>query len=158
VTADRESAKLTLAAVAHDAKKGPLLEWVGQHRHALARHRLICTATTGSIVQKTFPELLIETVRSGPLGGDQQIGALIAEGRVDALIFFADPLSTPGHDADVKALIRLALVYDIACALNRSTADLLMLSGFCRPAGRMAPLLSSSAPSSASHLGPLRDG
>ena len=140
MAADPGSAKLTLAAVAHNAKKGPLLDWVRQHRRELAPHQLICTATTGSIVHEACPELLIKTVRSGPLGGDQQIGALIAEGRVDALIFFPDPLSPHGHGADVEALIRLALVCDIACAFNRSTADLLMLSGFCSPARSTAPI------------------
>jgi methylglyoxal synthase len=130
------SAPLTIAVLAHDAKKPLLTAWVARHRDALADHRLICTATTGAIVRKACPELIIETVKSGPLGGDQQIGALIAKGQVDALVFFPDPLSPQPHDADVKALILLALVYDVACAFNRRSADLLMQSGRCRLAER----------------------
>ncbi len=142
----------TIAVLAHDAKKPLLTAWVARHRDALAGHRLICTATTGAIVRKACPELIIETVKSGPLGGDQQIGALIAEGQVGALIFFPDPLSPQPHDADVKALIRLALVYDVACAFNRSSADLLMQSGFCRltERGRIADAAGSSTDSAGS--------
>jgi methylglyoxal synthase len=133
---EADGATRTIAVLAHDAKKPLLTAWAARHRDALAGHRLICTATTGALVRKACPELIIETVKSGPLGGDQQIGALIAEGQVDALVFFPDPLSPQPHDTDVKALIRLALVYDVACAFNRRSADLLMLSGLCRPAAR----------------------
>jgi methylglyoxal synthase len=120
---------LTLALIAHDAKKADLADWVARHSAALRGHRVICTANTGAAVRQHCPDLKIELVKSGPLGGDQQIGAMIANGAVDALIFFPDPLSPHPHDVDVKALLRLALVYDIASAFNPRTADLLVKSG-----------------------------
>lgn len=118
-----------IALIAHDRKKDEMAKWAKQHEAALARHRLICTATTGAVLREACPRLSIETVKSGPLGGDQQVGARIAEGRIDALIFFPDPLTAMPHDVDVKALLRLALVYDIPCALNPSTAAMLVESG-----------------------------
>ena len=88
---------------------------------------LVATGTTGARIADAWPELTLRRMKSGPLGGDQQIGALIAEGQVDALIFFVDPLTPMPHDVDVKALMRLATVYDIPMALNRATAEILIL-------------------------------
>ncbi len=120
---------LTIAIIAHDEKKTTLADWVRRHEGLLRAHRLIATATTGALVSRSCPELEIEPVKSGPLGGDQQIGAMIAEGRIDLLIFFPDPLSAMPHDVDVKALLRLALVYNTPCAFNASSADRIVASG-----------------------------
>jgi methylglyoxal synthase len=100
---------LTIALIAHDRTKPALADWARRHESILAAHRLIATATTGSIIRDTCPDLEIATVKSGPLGGDQQIGAMIAEGRIDALVFFPDPLTPMPHDVDVKALLRLLI-------------------------------------------------
>ena len=120
---------LTIAIVAHDEKKKALADWVDRHKELLRAHRLIATATTGALVGRSCPELRIDPVKSGPLGGDQQIGAMIAEGKIDLLIFFPDPLSAMPHDVDVKALLRLALVYNTPCAFNASSADYVVASG-----------------------------
>jgi methylglyoxal synthase len=119
-------ARRTIALVAHDAKKDDLVDWVARHHRTLGEADLFATGTTGGRVRDRFPELSLTCLKSGPLGGDQQIGALIAEGRLDALIFFVDPLTAMPHDVDVKALMRLAVVYDLPMALNAATADLLM--------------------------------
>ncbi|MEI2386214.1 methylglyoxal synthase [Breoghania sp. JC706] len=111
------------ALVAHDAKKDSLVAFVRLHEHQLAPFRLIATGTTGARLKAACPNLDITPVKSGPLGGDQQIGAMIADGRLTALIFFADPLTPMPHDVDVKALTRLAIVYDIPMALNQATAE-----------------------------------
>lgn len=116
---------MKLALIAHDQKKDDMVDFAVAHRALLAPHEFVATGTTGRLVQEACPELNIRRVKSGPLGGDQQIGALIAEGEVDALVFFADPLTPMPHDVDVKALMRLALVYDIPMALNRATAEIL---------------------------------
>jgi methylglyoxal synthase len=118
--------RLALALVAHDDKKGEMAEFVAAHEAALGLFDLFATGTTGLRVMERCPGLTITRLRSGPLGGDQQVGAMIAEGKIDALIFFVDPLSPHPHDVDVKALTRLALVYDIPMALNRATAERLM--------------------------------
>lgn len=118
-----------IALIAHDRMKPALSEWVEQHRAVLAPHRLTATGTTGSVLLERCPELTIERVKSGPLGGDQQIGALIAETAIDAVIFFIDPLSPMPHDVDVKALTRLCVVYDVPLAMSRATADALLGSG-----------------------------
>jgi methylglyoxal synthase len=118
--------KLRVALVAHDEKKAALVDWVAHHRNQFARFDLVATGTTGQRVMERCPELPVRRLKSGPLGGDQQLGALIAEQQLDALIFFVDPLSPLPHDVDVKALTRLAIVYDIPFALNRATADLLV--------------------------------
>lgn len=117
---------LALALVAHDAKKDDMADFVAAHRGRIGRFSLFATGTTGSRVMERCPDLSVTRLKSGPLGGDQQIGAMIAEGRIDALVFFVDPLSPHPHDVDVKALMRLALVYDIPMALNRATADRLI--------------------------------
>ena len=113
----------TIALIAHDEKKLALAAWVQRHRAAFDGWRIIGTATTASAVCKACPDLTVEAVRSGPLGGDLQIGAMIAEGRIDVLVFFPDSLTPMPHDVDVKALLRIALVYDIPCAFNPRSAD-----------------------------------
>ncbi|HEY8563909.1 MAG TPA: methylglyoxal synthase [Beijerinckiaceae bacterium] len=117
---------MRLALVAHDAKKEAMAAFVAAHEAVLARFDLCATGTTGARIVERCPGLTVTRLKSGPLGGDQQIGAGIAEGRIDALIFFVDPLSPHPHDVDVKALTRLALVYDIPMALNRATAERLI--------------------------------
>ncbi|MFO1147142.1 MAG: methylglyoxal synthase [Alsobacter sp.] len=119
-------ARFRLALIAHDQKKDAMVEWAERHRAQLARCDLCATGTTGGRILERCPELAITRFKSGPLGGDQQIGALIAEGKLDGLVFFVDPLSPHPHDVDVKALTRLALVYDIPMACNPSTADLVV--------------------------------
>lgn len=103
-----------------------MADFAAAHEAALARFDLYATGTTGARVMERCPRLSITRLKSGPLGGDQQVGAMIAERRIQALIFFVDPLSPHPHDVDVKALTRLALVYDIPLALNRATAERLM--------------------------------
>ena len=112
-----------IALVAHDARKGDLITWIGAHLHFLAGHAFWATGTTGARVREAHPGLDVTPLKSGPLGGDQQIGAMIAEGRLDALIFFQDPLTALPHDVDVKALTRLATLYDVLFAVNHATAD-----------------------------------
>jgi methylglyoxal synthase len=117
---------MKIAAVAHDEKKSVLVDWARRNIGLLRAHQIISTATTGSRLREACGALNIETVKSGPLGGDQQIGAMIAEGGIDLLIFFPDPLTPMPHDVDVKALLRLALVYNVPCAFNARTADLIV--------------------------------
>jgi len=128
-----------IALVAHDHRKKDLIEWVSWNHALLAEHRLVCTGTTGRLVEEAlarkaaeaegiFPVPPIQKLKSGPLGGDQQLGALIAEGKVDVVIFFWDPMQPQPHDVDVKALLRLAVVYNIPMACSRSTADFLISS------------------------------
>jgi len=123
-------AQKRIALVAHDRKKAELVGWVTDHRAALARHLFWSTGTTGAHVLEACPDFRLTRLRSGPLGGDQQIGALIAEGWIDILVFFTDPLSPLPHDVDVKALTRLATLYNVACATNRATADFLISSPY----------------------------
>ncbi len=120
--------QLTLALVAHDAKKDDMAAFVALYEEDLRPFTLFATGTTGARVMERCPSLSVTRLKSGPLGGDQQIGAMIAEGRLQLLIFFVDPLSPHPHDVDVKALMRLALVYDIPMALNRATAERLIES------------------------------
>jgi methylglyoxal synthase len=120
-------ARKRIALVAHDAKKAELLEWATTHQTALARHELFATGTTGGLLVQHLG-LNVHRYLSGPLGGDLQIGAAIAEDRLDVLIFFWDPLASQPHDPDVKALLRVAVVHNVALACNRATADYLMSS------------------------------
>lgn len=124
--------KPTIALVAHDAKKEALVSWVGKYLDIFQNARLFSTGTTGGLLLDNFPDLTLTRLKSGPLGGDQQIGAMIAEGKLDALIFFVDPLSPMPHDVDVKALTRLAIVYDLPMACNIGTAEALIQSGFLK--------------------------
>jgi methylglyoxal synthase len=120
------SRRAAIALVAHDAKKPAMAGFVAAHEAALSRFDLYATGTTGARVMERCPGLAVTLLKSGPLGGDQQVGSMIAEGKIQGLIFFVDPLSPHPHDVDVKALTRVALVYDIPMALNRATAERLM--------------------------------
>ncbi|MBM9579683.1 MULTISPECIES: methylglyoxal synthase [Leptospira] len=116
-----------IALVAHDNRKNDLVEWAKTHREILSRHHLFGTGTTGKLINEEA-ELPVYRFLSGPLGGDQQIGAKIAEGDLDIVIFFWDPLTAQPHDPDVKALLRIAVLYNIPMACNRSTADYMISS------------------------------
>jgi methylglyoxal synthase len=116
-----------IALIAHDNRKPDLVEWARFNRGTLARHELYATGTTGALVAREL-ELTVNRFLSGPLGGDQQVGAAIAEGRIDFVVFFWDPLEPQPHDVDVKALLRITVVYNIPIACNRSTAEFLLSS------------------------------
>ena len=116
-----------IALVAHDNKKKDLIEWAKHNAVILARHELIATGTTGKLLEEML-DRPVKKVLSGPLGGDQQIGAMIAEGKVDVLIFFWDPMEAQPHDSDVKALLRLGVAWNILLACDRATADFLLTS------------------------------
>ncbi|MER3523126.1 MAG: methylglyoxal synthase [Ignavibacteria bacterium] len=135
-----------IALVAHDNCKQDLVEWVEWNREVLLRHELICTGTTGTLVEAALKrhldpgsDVTVKKLKSGPFGGDQQLGAMIAEGGIDILIFFWDPMQPQPHDVDVKALLRIAVLYNIPCACNRSTADFLISSYLIRE--RYTPVL-----------------
>ncbi|MEM1360254.1 MAG: methylglyoxal synthase [Pseudomonadota bacterium] len=117
---------LRLALVAHDAKKALLVEWAGRFLNILSRAELHATGTTGSRLVDAHPDLSVNCLKSGPLGGDQQLGAMICEERLDGLIFFIDPLAPMPHDVDVKALTRIAVLYDLPMAISPTTADFLI--------------------------------
>jgi methylglyoxal synthase len=113
--------------IAHDSRKQDLIEWVKFNRAVLREHRLFATGTTGAMVQAAT-DIPVTRFKSGPLGGDQQVGAKIAEGELDVLVFFWDPLEPQPHDPDVKALLRIAVLYNIPTGCNRATADFLVAS------------------------------
>ena len=129
--------KKTIGIVAHDNRKKDIMEWISYNWQQFTPHRIVCTGTTGKLVEETLnskcdenevvpPEVI--SLRSGPLGGDQQLGAMISEGNVDILIFFWDPMQPQPHDVDVKALLRISSLYNIPTATNRSTADFIISS------------------------------
>ena len=133
---ERKNIRKTIALVAHDNMKRDLAEWVDWNWEILLKHHLVCTGTTGKMVAATLLEKRnndharfdITMLKSGPLGGDQQLGSLIAEGQIDIVIFFWDPMTAQPHDVDVKALLRLATLYNVPMAINRSTADFIISS------------------------------
>lgn len=118
-----------IALIAHDHKKAELVEWCRKNKSILERHFLVGTGTTAKVISEATG-LPVRGFNSGPLGGDQQIGARIVEGRIDMMIFFSDPLTAQPHDPDVKALLRIAQVYDIPIANNRATADFMITSPY----------------------------
>ena len=113
--------------VAHDNKKHDLIEWAEHNKATLAKHELIATGTTGKLLEDQL-DRSVKKMLSGPLGGDQQIGAMIAEGKIDILIFFWDPMEAQPHDSDVKALLRLGVAWNILLACDRATADFVLTS------------------------------
>lgn len=129
----------SIALVAHDNRKKDLVEWIEWNYKDLLEHKLICTGTTGSMVENALINKIgndtklkfeIKKLKSGPLGGDQQLGSLIAEGKIDILIFFWDPMEPHPHDVDVKALLRISVLYNVPTACNRATADFMISSNF----------------------------
>ncbi|MFH1474419.1 MAG: methylglyoxal synthase [Chloroflexota bacterium] len=122
-----ETHQLRIGLVAHDNKKRDLVEWARYNLAFLSRHELWATGTTGALLERELGHP-VHKLQSGPLGGDQQLGALIAEGRIDFLVFFWDPLEPQPHDPDVKALLRLAVVWNIPIACNRASADFMVSS------------------------------
>lgn len=116
-----------IALIAHDNRKANLIDWLNQHKDAIKDCRFTTTGTSGKLIEEKTG-LSVNRVQSGPLGGDQQIGALIAEGMIDLLIFFWDPLEPMSHDPDIKALLRLATLWNIPVACNKSTADFIVHS------------------------------
>ncbi len=132
-----------IALVAHDDRKGDLLEWAEYNRDILADHILYATGTTGRLLGVHL-DLPVTCFQSGPLGGDQQIGALIASGRLDMLVFFWDPMSPQPHDSDVKALVRVAVAWNIPVACNRTSADYLITSPLLSKARAARPPLTGT--------------
>lgn len=131
----------TIALVAHDNRKQDLIEWVEYNYKHLIDHKLVCTGTTGLLVEKAIKSSLredeqlaveITKLKSGPLGGDQQLGAMIAENKIDLMIFLWDPMQPQPHDVDVKALLRIVVLYNVPTACNRATADYLITSKLYR--------------------------
>lgn len=116
-----------IALVAHDHKKKDLIDWAEYNRKVLSMHELVATGTTGTLLEEAL-KLPIKKFYSGPLGGDQQIGAMIAEEKLDFIVFFWDPMEAQPHDSDVKALLRLAVAWNILIACNRTTADFILTS------------------------------
>jgi methylglyoxal synthase len=118
-----------IALVAHDHKKIDLIEWAVYNKTELAKHELFATGTTGKLLEEAL-DRPVKKMLSGPLGGDQQIGAMIAQGEIDIMLFFWDPMEAQPHDSDVKALLRLAVAWNLPMACDRTTADFLMTSRF----------------------------
>jgi len=127
----------TIALVAHDNRKKELVEWVEWNYKSILKHNVICTGTTGKLIEEALlnsnkkefeNEFSLTKLKSGPLGGDQQLGSLIVEGKIDTMVFFWDPMQQQAHDVDVKALLRITVLYNIPTACNRATADFLISS------------------------------
>ena len=124
----------SIALVAHDNRKKDLIEWVRFNKLKLRNHLITCTGSTGKLVEEELNretlghEMVVRKMKSGPLGGDQQLGAMIAEGKIDVMVFFWDPMAAQPHDVDVKALLRLTVLYNVVTASNRSTADFIISS------------------------------
>ncbi|MDH4462102.1 MAG: methylglyoxal synthase [Flectobacillus sp.] len=116
-----------IALIAHDNKKAELIDWAYYNRGELSRHELFATGTTGKLIEESIDRPVTKFL-SGPLGGDQQIGAAVAEGRIDIIIFFWDPMASQPHDPDIKALLRLGVVWNIPMACNRASADFMLTS------------------------------
>ena len=125
-----------IALVAHDNRKKDLIEWIEWNYESIIKHKLTCTGTTGALVEKALKkklessehEMQIIKLKSGPLGGDQQLGSLIVEGKIDIIIFLWDPMQPHPHDVDVKALLRIAVLYNVPIACNRASADFIISS------------------------------
>jgi methylglyoxal synthase len=144
----------TIALVAHDNRKKELMEWVYWNRVALSGLNIVCTGTTGGLIEKTLQDageadksegkealnFHITRLKSGPLGGDQQMGAMVAEGKIDLMVFFWDPMQPQAHDVDVKALLRITVLYNVPTACNRSTADFLVSSSLFHQDYRPKPM------------------
>ena len=121
------SSRKDIVLVAHDNKKNELVEWAFYNRSTLSKHKLYATGTTGIMLEKALDQPVTKFL-SGPLGGDQQVGAQIAEGKLDVMIFFLDPMEAQPHDPDIKALLRVAAIWNIPVACNRATADFILTS------------------------------
>lgn len=130
-------AKKTIALVAHDNRKKEMMEWVDWNWEALSGHSIVCTGTTGKLIEQVIrghiedgnsDNFNVIKLKSGPLGGDQQLGAMIAEGKIDLMVFFWDPMMPQPHDVDVKALLRITVLYNVPTACNRATADFVIMS------------------------------
>ncbi len=120
--------KLSIGMVAHDAMKEALKSWMSVHQEMLSRHRIYATGTTAKVLRNVGEDVDIIGLKSGPLGGDQQLGAMICEGKLDLLIFFQDPMTAQPHDVDVKALVRMSTLYNVPIACNPASADLIISS------------------------------
>ena len=124
---NKNATKMKIAIVAHDHKKDDMVEWIRYNRGTLRKHELYATGTTGKLVEKEL-NIHVNKMQSGPLGGDLQIGAMISAGKIDMLIFFWDPLEAQPHDPDIKALLRISVVWNIPVACNRASADYIISS------------------------------